>query len=81
MNKIVKEIASMVEYGVNENKFDLNLSGLSQEQIEVINNFSKSLNRNAGGDLIHSRGNNYIYLSIWKWPNMMRKQLNLGFLK
>ena len=47
MNKIVKEIASMVEYGVNENKFDMGISGLTQEQIDVINNFSKSLNRNA----------------------------------
>ena len=47
MNKIVKEIASMVEYGVKENKFDMSMSGLSQEQIDVINNFSRSLNRNA----------------------------------
>ena len=47
MNKIVKEIASMIENGINENKFDMSTSGLSQEQMVVINNFSKSLNRNA----------------------------------
>ena len=47
MNKIVKEIASMIEHGVNENKFDMSISGLSQEQVAVINNFSKSLTRKA----------------------------------
>ena len=37
----------MIEYGVNENKFDMDIAGLNQEQIEAINNFSKALNRNA----------------------------------
>ena len=47
MNKIVKEIASMIENGANENKFDITVSGLNREQIEIINNFSKALGRNA----------------------------------
>ncbi|MDF0681355.1 MAG: hypothetical protein P0116_10350 [Candidatus Nitrosocosmicus sp.] len=47
MNKIVKEIASMIEHSFNENKFDMSISGLSQEQMAIINNFSKSFTKKA----------------------------------
>lgn len=45
MNKIVKEIASVIENINEEGDLDLNIAGLDKEQIDMVIRFSKAFNR------------------------------------
>ena len=45
MNKVTREIAAYLDERNNKNYIDFSLSGLTKEQIDQINEFSKAFSR------------------------------------
>ena len=49
MNNITKEIANILEAQIDNRPYDLQQSGLTQEQVEEINKFASKYNRSGFG--------------------------------
>ena len=49
MNNITKEIANILEAQIDNKPYDLQQSGLTQEQIEEVNKFASKYNRSGFG--------------------------------
>ena len=49
MNNITKEIANILEAQIDNKPYDLQQSGLTQEQIEEVNKFARKYSRSGFG--------------------------------